>query len=340
MRNIQRLNNHNQLKTLMLQVQSDIKSDNGPEAIKNIHECLGYMVHQFTYAWRRDLIEKTFSDRLTELCQSGTIKSDYAFLHNRIIDIKESGADIQNVRKAYDSLLILVDDFLDILEFPVILQTNHPQLDEIVLCYRVHLLHDNFKEAAKTMKQAVEYMVYQYEREYAQDLRIENGSTKCVILAQRRLVTEKTASVWKTVYELGNIAVTWNCAEDINVDEVKRCHALLEDSKREFYARFEYPSNNEINNRNMYVHKIAYQPKMTYTTHISKEEMDKHRHKLDQEDKERKKTTWVVGGIALATILLSSVIPVLEKVPIIPLLMVYVIYRLYKGKENNHKEEK
>lgn len=353
MKNTQQLSNHVQLKSLMLQVQSDIKNNNGQEAIENIHKCLAYMIHQFICAMRRDLVNTTFEYRLNMLRQSGAIKPDYMVLHNKILDVKENGADIQSVRQVYTSLLDLADDFLETLEYPLVVQTNHPQLDQIVFDYRIHLYEHDYKKAALSMKQLVEYMISQYEREYAQDLRIELWQTKCVILAQRNLITERTANIWKSVYELGNEAVTWNQQEDVKVDEVKQNHDLLEETKKEFFARFKVPSEKEISRQNMYIHGKAYQPnggksKMVYTTHISKEEMDRNRERLEQADKELSKKRleslsklWLIGfGIAIVALILSIFLRTIGKIPILSFVIIYVVYKIIKKRKDDHTEEK
>ena len=155
MKNTQQLSNHVQLKSLMLQVQTDIKNNNGQEASENIHQCLAYMIHQFICAMRRDLVNTTFEYRLNMLRQSGAIKPDYMVLHNKILDVKGNGADIQSVRQVYTSLLDLADDFLETLEYPLVVQTNHPQLDQIVFDYRIHLYEHDYKKAALSMKPLV-----------------------------------------------------------------------------------------------------------------------------------------------------------------------------------------
>lgn len=358
MKNIQQLNHHVELKSLMLQVQTDIKNNYGEEALENMHQCLVYMIHQFICAKRRDLAKTEFEYRLNMLCQSGAIKNDYSVLHHRIIEVFQNGAEIQAVRQVYTFLLDLVDDFLETVEYPLVLQTNHPQLDQIVFDYRIFMFDHDYPKAAISMKALVEYMITQYELEYSQDMRIQNWSIKCDTLANRNLITRRTADIWKGVCELGNLAVTWNQPEDIKVDEVKQYHALLEETKNEFFARFPSPSEKEYSRRDAYIHEKAYNPNggakkspMVYTTHVSKEEIDQAREKREQREQEEKANKSGLGEtisnlkriglvIGLGALLLAVFFNTVGKLPIFSLLIVYAVYKIIKRKKGDHTEEK
>ena len=77
----------------------------------------------------------------------------------------------------------------------------------------------------------------------------------------------------------------------------------------------------------------------TIVMNVDEEDRKKKEALWAEETKHSRKTTLVVVGVMLAVILLSGFIPVLGKLPLVPLLVIYVIYRRRKGKELKKKND-
>ena len=94
--------------------------------------------------------------------------------------------------------------------------------------------------------------------------------------------------------------------------------------------------NNAQNPNNF---KNGQEPIKTIHIKVDKEDMEKKEALWAEETKHSRKTTIVVVGIFFGIILLSGFIPVLGKLPVVPLLVIYVIIRMRKGKEIKKKNE-
>lgn len=87
--------------------------------------------------------------------------------------------------------------------------------------------------------------------------------------------------------------------------------------------------------------KNGQEPMKTIHIKVSREFLDKQDALWATETKHTRKTVLVVVGCFVAIALLSGFIPILGKLPLTPLFVIYIIYRYHKGKElkkRNHEE--
>lgn len=400
MRNMQRLENHPELKKLMLQIQRDIKNNNLQSAMINIENCMKYMVDQLVRECRGDLQlkELDWKNRFVGLINGGTISKSFVTAFNGTVKDRDT-TDVQIVRSHYSSLINNVDEFLDKMEYPTFkldrskiqkdfsqsftmsgedfiainnASQNHPNLLKLNGRISEHIKNKNFEDAATNMRLAVEYMILQYVKEYAQDLSPENLSTKITELGNRNLISAQTADSWHKVRKLGNkIGAHYN-EEILNIDEIRNCAFVLDNSQNEFYKRFPAPSTKEIaeqykNAEAKGTTKATYhqqarpytQPTRTVHTQrvervLTPEEKEAERQrelkrqaeikerqeKEEAEFKQKRKKRWILGILIFFAVNLILRIEQMGLFPISPSTIIVIIAIIYfVGKRNKKDKE-
>lgn len=270
MRNTERIENHPDLKKIMIQVQKNIKENDISCAMINMEKCLEYMVDQCVRELRGDLGNLNFLERLMKLVNDGQMSKQYSNLYNIIVQERNT-TDIQRVRGIYSEIIQAVDSFLDGFEYPSFKKfisevktdeikktrkvniarvneafQNHPKLVKLNQRVGEHIDNKNYEDAATNMRLSVEYMVLQYVKEYAQDLYPENLATSITELRNRNLISADTADDWHVVRKIGNKVGAHLNETPLNIEEIRECYGKYTFTTYEFYEDFLYPSSKEI----------------------------------------------------------------------------------------------